>query len=94
MERNYDALKIKNNDQLYLVAADVCALYPSVKRETVKMALELVLNEQSKLKSKSTYSKIRVPKKYGPNLLLTLRATFSNIRARYQRHPGPTFQRF
>ena len=53
MERNYDASKIKNNDPLYLVAADVCALYPSVKRETIKMALELVLNEQSKFKSKS-----------------------------------------
>ena len=65
MERNYDALKIKNNDQLYLVAADVCALYLSVKRETVKMALELVLNEQSKFKSKSMYSIIRAPKNIG-----------------------------
>ena len=94
MERNYDALKIKNNDPLYLVAADVCALYPSIKRETIKMALELVLNEQSKFKSKSTYSIIRAPQKYRPNLLLTLHETFSNIRARYQRYPGPTFQRF
>ena len=58
------------------------------------MALELVLKEQSKVKSKSTYSIIRAPQKYEPNLLLTLRATFSNIRARYQRHPEPNFQRF
>ena len=36
------------SDELYLVAADVCALNPSIKRETVKMALELVLKKHSK----------------------------------------------
>ena len=48
MEKNHDASNIRNNDPLYLVAADVCALYPSIKRETVKMALELALKEHSK----------------------------------------------
>ena len=42
-EKNHNASNIKNNDPLYLVAADVCALYPSIKRETVKMALKLML---------------------------------------------------
>ena len=35
-------------DPLYLVAADVCALYPSIKRETIEMVLELALKEHSK----------------------------------------------
>ena len=48
MEKNHNASNIKNNDPLYLVAADVCALYPSIKRETVKMALKLALKEHSK----------------------------------------------
>ena len=48
MEKNHNASNIRNNDLRYLVAADVCALYPSIKRETVKMALELALKEHSK----------------------------------------------
>ena len=44
----YDASNMRNNDPVYLVADDVCVLYPSIKRETVKMALELALDEQSK----------------------------------------------
>ena len=48
MEKYHNASNIRNNDQFYLVAADVCALYPSIKRETVKMALELALKEHSK----------------------------------------------
>ena len=47
-KKNHDALNIRNNDPLYLVAADVCALYPSIKKKTVKMALELALKEHSK----------------------------------------------
>ena len=47
-KKNYHASNIRNNDPLYLVAADVCALYPSIKRETEKMALELALKEHSK----------------------------------------------
>ena len=48
MEKNHNALSIGNNDLLYLVAADICALYPSIKRKTVKMVLELALKEHSK----------------------------------------------
>ena len=47
-KKNHNTSNIRNNDPLYLVAADVCALYPSIKRETVKMALELALKEHSK----------------------------------------------
>ena len=47
MEKNYDASNIRNNDPLYLVAADVCAVYPSIKRGTIEMALELALKEHS-----------------------------------------------
>ena len=65
MEKNYDALKIKKNDPLYLVAADVCALYPSIKRETVKMALELVTNEQSNLNQSQCIQKSGSPKNIG-----------------------------
>ena len=50
-KKNHDALNLRSNDPLYLVAADVCALYPSIKRETVKMALELALEEHSKFDS-------------------------------------------
>ena len=39
-KKNHNASNIRSNDRLYLVAADVCALYPSIERETVKMALE------------------------------------------------------
>ena len=45
MEKNSDALNIGNNDLLYLVAAGVCTLYPSIKRKTLKMALELAFKE-------------------------------------------------
>ena len=48
MEKNHNTSNIRNNDALYLVAADICALYPSIKRETVKMVLELALKEHSK----------------------------------------------
>ena len=44
MEKHHDASN-RNNDLLYLVAADVCAPYPSIKREMVKMGLELALKE-------------------------------------------------
>ena len=48
MEKNYNASKIRNNNPLYLVAVDVCALYPSIERKTVKVALELALKQQLK----------------------------------------------
>ena len=48
MEKNHNASNIGNNDPLYLVATDVCALYPSIKRETVKMALKLAFKKHSK----------------------------------------------
>ena len=32
-KKNHDASNIMNNDPLYLVAADVCALNPSIKRK-------------------------------------------------------------
>ena len=54
MEKNYDASNIRNNDSLYLVAADVCTLYPSIKRETVEMALELALKKHSKFNLQCT----------------------------------------
>ena len=44
-KKNHNASNIRNNDPLYLVAADVCALYPSIKTEMVKMALELALKD-------------------------------------------------
>ena len=47
-KKNHNASNIRSNDRLYLVAADVCALYPSIERETVKMVLELALKEHSK----------------------------------------------
>ena len=47
-KKNYDASNIRNSDPLNLVAADVCSLYPSIKRDKVKMALELALKEHSK----------------------------------------------
>ena len=32
-KKNYDTSNIRNDDPLYSVAADICALYPSIKRE-------------------------------------------------------------